>query len=86
MTGYGRVENQKQVSHSVHSPWKSLARFPHFHRPGGCSGKVESQNQASHFPTAYCLWNKFKNQITKGGLAPVTSFPAPGSFFDEKML
>jgi hypothetical protein len=35
------------------SPWKSLSRFPHSRSPGHYRhGKVEIQNQDSHFPTA----------------------------------
>jgi hypothetical protein len=29
----GSEENRTRVSLASHSPWKSLARFPHFHRP-----------------------------------------------------
>jgi hypothetical protein len=36
-------ENRKQVFLGYHSPWKSLARFPHSHRRDEKShGKVES--------------------------------------------
>ena len=33
MTGYGKRGKPNPVSLASHSPWKSLARFPHFHRP-----------------------------------------------------
>jgi len=40
-------------------PWKSRqeqARFPHFHSSGDeADGKVENQEQVSHFPTAISL-------------------------------
>jgi hypothetical protein len=30
------LENQKQVFHSSHRPWKSLPRFPHSHSFDDC--------------------------------------------------
>jgi hypothetical protein len=46
-------ENQKRVSLSSHSPWKSLCDS---HIPtapaANADGKVEIQKQDSHFPTA----------------------------------
>ena len=46
-------ENQKRVFHAAHRPWKSQLRFPHSRSSGGGRhGKVEIQNQDSHFPTA----------------------------------
>ena len=49
-------ENQQQVSHGAHSPWKSL-RDSHIPTAATSNGKVENQKQVSHFPTAYgsCL-------------------------------
>ena len=44
-------ENQKQVSLRAHRPWKSL-RDSHIPSAATGGGKVESQPQASHFPTA----------------------------------
>jgi hypothetical protein len=44
-------ENQQQVFLRGHSPWKSL-RDSHIPTAATSSGKVESQKQASHFPTA----------------------------------
>src|SRR6185312_4929081 len=45
------LENQKQVFHPSHRPWKSL-RDSHIPTAAASHGKVESQHQASHFPTA----------------------------------
>jgi hypothetical protein len=47
------------------------------------SGKVENENHVSHFP-AHGFVFVSKNQ--KGGPAADRFAPAPGSFFDEKML
>jgi len=44
-------ENQKQVFHGAHSPWKSLARFPHSHRRDEAMEKWNAQKRASHFST-----------------------------------
>ena len=44
-------DNQLQVFLRAHSPWKSL-RDSHIPTAATNSGKVESQKQASHFPTA----------------------------------
>ncbi|MBZ5610542.1 MAG: hypothetical protein LAP38_19950, partial [Acidobacteriia bacterium] len=46
-------------------------------------GKVENQEQVSHFPT-HC--SSSQNPIQKGGLAAVAPLPPSGSFFNEKML
>jgi hypothetical protein len=67
-------ENQSQVSLSAHSPWKSLLRFPHSHSAGEGDGKVESQNQASHFPTARLCPSQIQTQ--KGGLKASRFAPA----------
>jgi len=67
------VENQKQVSHRVHSPWKSQrARFPHFHRLGYAwkSGKPKAG-----FPLSHLLF-LLKNPTQKGGLAADRFAPA----------
>ena len=58
--GYGNAgwwktrKTKSRFSVVSHRPWKSpQPRFPHSHSPGGGSrGKVEIQNQDSHFPTA----------------------------------
>jgi hypothetical protein len=44
-------ENQKQVFLRAHTLWKSL-RDSHIPAAMTSSGKVESQSQPSHFPTA----------------------------------
>ena len=53
-------ENQKRVSLSSHSPWKSLCDS---HIPtapaANADGKVEIQKQDSHFPTARFSLTKF---------------------------
>ena len=59
-------------------PWKSRqeqARFPHFHSSGGeADGKVENQEQVSHFPTApFFLSQKERKEgkpQTRAGFAP----------------
>jgi hypothetical protein len=67
-------ENQKQVSLSSHSPWKSLCDS---HIPtapaANADGKVEIQKQDSHFPTARFSLTKF---IQKGGRAADRFAPA----------
>ena len=44
-------ENQRQVFLSAHSPWKSLARFPHSHRRDEAMEKWKAQNRA--FPLSH---------------------------------
>jgi hypothetical protein len=50
----GSVESQMQASHTFHESLGNLAqkqaRFPHSHSPAKWSGKVENQQQVSHFP------------------------------------
>ena len=61
-------ENQQQVFLRAHSPWKSL-RDSHIPTAATSSGKVESQNQASHFPTAlrFLLPEQNKKRRPGGG-------------------
>ena len=47
-------ENQGQVFHRAHSPWKSLCDSHIPTAPAG-RGKVENQKQVSHFPTCCFL-------------------------------
>ena len=63
-------ENQKQVSHAAHSPWKSA------HRLELSRGKVESQQQASHFPTAlrFPLGEQNEQKQKEASLAELRSF------------
>jgi len=75
-------ENQRQVFHRAHSPWKSL-RDSHISTASAGRGKMENQKQVSHFPTC-CFCSQ--NPIQKGGLAAVAPLPPSGSFFNEKML
>jgi len=45
MTVRVSLENQTQVFHSSHLPWKSLSRFPHSHGFYDCSYiKVRPEN------------------------------------------
>jgi len=57
-------ENQKQVSHRAHSPWKSQRRD--FHIPTAPTtkpdGKVEIQEQDFHFPTGLFVFSKTKRK------------------------
>ena len=71
-------ENQKQVSLSAHSPWKSLCDS-HIPTAATSNGKVENQKQVSHFPTAYGfpLSPKFRKEAWRRSFAP-----SPGSLFD----
>ena len=57
-------KTKSRFSVASHRPWKSpKPRFPHSHSPGECSrGKVEIQNQDSHFPTASPPFLSPKNQ------------------------
>jgi len=66
-------ENQTQVSLLAHRPWKSL-RDSHIPTASATTadGKVEIQNQDSHFPTATSVLQL--NQ--KGDLARIASLPA----------
>src|ERR1700730_5654958 len=66
-------ENQNQVSLLAHRPWKSL-RDSHIPTASATTadGKVEIQNQDSHFPTATSVLQL--NQ--KGDLARIASLPA----------
>lgn len=63
-------ENQLQVSLRAHSLWKSL-RDSHIPAAATNSGKVQSQNQPSYFPTAATVIYIFE-----------TRKPKQGSFFD----
>ncbi len=40
-------ENQKQVSLTFHRPWKSLLRFPHFHRADYGSSSLKNKKERS---------------------------------------
>lgn len=54
-------------------PLEIAARFPHSHRPDESRGKVEIQNQDSHFPTAVLSLFQLHQ---KGGLAADRFAPA----------
>jgi hypothetical protein len=61
----GAEENQKQVSHGAHSPWKSLRDF-HIPTAATSNGKVENQKQVSHFPTAYGFLSQSNSERKPG--------------------
>jgi hypothetical protein len=76
------VENQKQVSPASHEPLGNLARGrrdSHISNSSGgeADGKVENQEQVSHFPTApfFSLKKKEKKENPRHGRA---SPPARG--------
>src|SRR5260370_21781338 len=77
-------EHQTQVSLLAHRPWKSL-RDSHIPTASATTadGKVEIQNQDSHFPTARLyLTNSIRKETWRGSLRSRPS----GSSFDENML
>jgi hypothetical protein len=78
------VENQRQVSHRAHSPWKiANDAIPTFPQPRRGAGKWKTKSTFPTFPlTVLCLFLRLR----KEGLAADRFAPAPGSFFDEKML
>src|SRR6478736_2669650 len=43
------LENQRQVFHPSHRPWKSLPRFPHSHSFGDCSYLIRKGKQKRPF-------------------------------------
>ncbi len=63
----GNAENQSQVSPVAHRPWKSL-RDSHIPTASvtNADGKVEIQNQDSHFPTARFLSYKTQSERSPG--------------------
>src|SRR4029453_4400374 len=77
--------------------WKTKGRFPtaptalgnrkqrnsHIPTAATTRGKVETERHVSHFPAHGFV---FVSKTKKGGLAADRFAPAPGSFFDEKML
>jgi hypothetical protein len=78
------VQNQRPVSHRAHSPWKSPAtRFPHFPQPRRGAEKWKTKSTFLTFPLTVLL---VVSKTQKGGLAADRFAPAPGSFFNEKML
>src|SRR5438067_458875 len=75
MTGLWKAWKAKsRLSPLTTAPWKSrqkageIPTFPQLRRLRG--GKVENQNQVSHFPTAISLLN---NERQTGGLRPPPS-------------
>jgi hypothetical protein len=65
-------ENQLQVSLRRPPPLEIAARFPHSHSPGrDRRGKVEIQQQDSHFPGRSCISLKTqKRKECDSGLIP----------------
>src|SRR5215831_15757538 len=88
MTGHGRPWKTKiRFPTVVHSPWKSLLRFPHSHSPDEAAGRGKPKPgfplpAATRFP--FTKQNQNKHKERRPGA--VTFVPAPGSFFNEKML
>ena len=81
MTGHGRRWKTKtRFPSAFHSPWKSLAAIPTFPPPRRRAGKWKAK---STFPT-HVFGVYLKTQ--KGCLVADRFAPAPGSFFNEKML
>lgn len=73
-------ENQKQVSLRAHRLWKSLCDS-HISSAAASGGKVETQTQGSHFPTALRFPHIDLNQ-KQGGLKRGATLATSGSFFD----
>ena len=65
-------ENRRQVSLGAHSPWKSLARFPHFHSRDEAR---KSGKRKARFPLSRLLFSLFQTH-QKGGLAAARFAPA----------
>jgi hypothetical protein len=80
----GKEENQRQVFLFVHEPLEIAVAIPTFPQPRlSAHGKVEIQNQDSHFPTLAYLSLKSKNERR---INPAC-YPRPsGSSQDWKML
>src|SRR5918992_5939982 len=58
------VENQRQVSHRAHSPWKSLTtRFPHFHSRDEERKSGKRKARLPLFPlTVLCLFLRLRKE------------------------
>jgi hypothetical protein len=75
-------ENQTQVSHGAHSPWKSL-RDSHIPTAATRRGKVENEKHVSHFPA--CCFG-VETEIRKETRRRIATLPPSGSSFDWNML
>ena len=68
------VENQRQVSHRAHTPWKShTARFPHSHPGDEGAEKWKTKGTFPTFPLDVFVSSK---TTQKGGLAAGRFAPA----------
>jgi hypothetical protein len=70
-------ENQKQVSLSAHSPWKSLPQFPHFHRRDDAGERGKPETSFPRSPAYDFPWDQIKKEAWRRSFAP-----PPGSLFD----
>ncbi len=78
------VENQRQVSPLRPQPLEiANDAIPTFPQPRREAEKWKNEQHVSHFPAHGFV---FVSKTQKGGLAADRFAPAPGSFFDEKML
>ena len=77
------VENQGRFPTAPTALGNRKLRDSHIPTAATRSGKVENETHVSHFPAHGFV---FVAKTQKGGLAADRSAPAPGSFFDEKML
>src|SRR5579864_8052065 len=84
MPGHGRGGKPKAGFPPRPPPLEIANAIPTFPPPRRGRGKVESQKQASHFPTARFLLFQIQNRKEPGG--GVASRPPPGSSFNENML
>jgi hypothetical protein len=81
------VESQKQASPSFHSPLEispktgEIPTFPQLRRLRG--GKVEKQQQLSHFPTAFSISQKTNRRAGFAHRPPgdLSTWPSWGSFY-----
>ena len=69
------VESQKQASHSFHEPLGNLAngrRDSHISTAPAtrADGKVENQDQVSHFPTATKVYGSQEEKPGRGRASP----------------
>jgi len=84
MTGHGRSGKPKTGFPLRPQPLEiANDAIPTFPTAATRSGKVENEQHVSHFPAHGFV---FVSKTQKGGLAADRFAPAPGSFFDEKML
>ncbi len=84
MTGHGRSGKPKAGFPTAPTALGNRQlRDSHIPTAATRRGKVENEKHVSHFP-AHCF--VFVSKTQKGDSAADRFAPAPGSFFDEKML